>query len=92
MQATRNTRSENIRASATELPNTPLAAATTRSQNSGDGFKMTGATTRVSDHRSTLAGASRIASKLDVRIEVWVNEGSAGGEPDESTSRPRRGG
>ena len=92
MQATRNTLSDNIRAQSIELPNKHLAAATTRSQNSGDGSEMTRATTRVFDRRSTLAGACRAATEMHDRIEIWVNEGGAGGEPDESTSHPRGGG
>lgn len=67
------------------------ATAMTRSCSSGGGSEITRAKTRLSDRRSTLTGASRAASELVARIEVWVNEGGAGGETDESTSRPRRG-
>jgi hypothetical protein len=67
------------------------ATAMTRSHSSSDNFELTRATTRVSDRRSASADASRAASELNVGIEVWVNEGGAGGEPNESTSRPRRG-
>jgi hypothetical protein len=85
------TLSDNIGAQPVELPNKHLAAATTRSQTSGDSSEMTRATTRGFDRRSTLAGAYHSATEMHDRIEIWVNEGGAGGEPDESTSRPRGG-
>jgi hypothetical protein len=91
MQPTR-VLSDNIGAQSVELPKKHRAASMTRSYSSSDDSEITLATTRVSDRRSTLAGASSAASEMDFRIEVWVNEGGAGGEPDESTSRPRRGG
>ena len=84
MQSTR-TLSDNIGAQSVELPKKHRAAAMTRSYSSGDDSEITRATTRVSDRRSTCRAT-------ELRIEVWVNEGGAGGEPDESTSHPRRGG
>jgi len=35
-----------------------------------------------SDRLGSLANAPRAASELDDRIEIWVNEGGAGGEVD----------
>jgi hypothetical protein len=69
-----------------------LAAAITQPQNCGEDSKKARASTRLSDRRSALPGVCRAATELHGRIEIWVNEGGAGGEPDESTSRPRRGG
>jgi hypothetical protein len=90
VQPTR-TLSDIIGAQSVELPKKHRVAAMSRSYSSNDDSEITCATTCVSDRRSTLTGASRAASELDFRIEVWVNEGGAGGEPDESTSRPRGG-
>jgi hypothetical protein len=39
-----------------------------------------GATTRSSDRPGPLSGARVVASELNDRIEIWVNEGGAGGE------------
>jgi hypothetical protein len=39
-----------------------------------------------------LADASHAASELHDCIEIWVNEGGAGGEDDEIPVRPRGGG
>jgi hypothetical protein len=89
MQPTRNTLSENTRASSAGLLNKHLAGL----------FRLHGqekAQTRIrahlSDRPSQWAGASSAASELHERIEVWVNEGGAGGEDGESRTRPRGGG
>jgi hypothetical protein len=86
---TRNTLSKNFRAQSVELPNKHWAAVMTPVSNDGDGSEMTRATTHGSDQPSTLASACRAASELHDRIEIWVNEGGGGGEPDESTPRAR---
>jgi hypothetical protein len=91
LQATRNTRFENIPTRSIEFPNKHLAPGSYQSQNSA-GSELTCATTRVSVRRSALAGAYQAETEMRDRIESWVNEGGAGGEPDESTSRPRCGG
>lgn len=44
------------------------------------------------DRPSVLTNARRAASELHDRIELWVNEGGAGGEDDESAPRTRNGG
>jgi hypothetical protein len=90
MQPTR-TLSDQIGSQSVEHPNKHPAAAATRFRNFDNGSEMTRATTRVSDRRSTLVGAYQAATEMHDRIETWLNEGGAGGEPDESTSRPRSG-
>jgi hypothetical protein len=49
-------------------------------QSRGDGSELTRATARVADRPSALAGACCAASELHGHIEIWVDEGSAGGE------------
>ncbi len=61
----------------------------TRLQSYAEGAEMTRAT--GSDRSRAPAKERRVAREVHDRIEAWVNEGGAGGEPDESTSRPRGG-
>jgi hypothetical protein len=52
----------------------------TSHRNHDDDSAPAGATTRFSDRPGPLSGARVVASELNDRIEIWVNEGGAGGE------------
>jgi hypothetical protein len=87
MQPTHNTLSENVRAqSAERLNEHPAAAFDLHAQVKQAQTRMT---PHISDRPSTWAVANSAALNLHDRIEVWVNEGGAGGEDDEGRTRPR---
>jgi hypothetical protein len=70
MQPTRAL-SDNIGAQSVEHPKKHRAAAAmTRSYSSSDDSEITRAATRVSDQRSTLAGAFQAAAEMRDRIEI----------------------
>ena len=81
MQPTNNKLSENGGSQFVELRNKHLAAAFDLHA------QVKQAQTRITAH----IGADSAASELHDRIEIWLNEGGAGGEDGESTTRPRGG-